>query len=750
MICKQSTKSTVNDCSRPTTAGHRFSFLSYWIAGCIIGFGIGPYVVLGALAFSTLPHGDITNPPQSPILPIIAPLFGIAGRSIIALIYGAIGVIIKIACDYDNEDFFMVSGFMGGLLVVMVWLMGVGLTSFWWLVLPVVTGCATILTVLSFLVVFNAIKRVGPQNYRSSCKTLIFITLSLLAIGLFCGIVLLRFCQLVFAAAVGSYQYDWGHLSISLFMDCVALSAIVALGVISTGPIPLLAVFVTTCVRSLRFSGVFLGIPFFCVFLVALYSWHAGIDSRFELFRSLAVRRATQSELCTIVLSSRNYDVRRAAMERITEESLIAKIALGDCGSGIQGIAVEKLTDQEVLAEIVLNSDSYDEIRHAALDKLTDQHQIARIAVESRRFGLAAVDKLKDQEAIADVVRNEQTDHEVKLCAIRNLMLQDKIDAIALDAHQSDGVREIAIAKIQDQSTLAIICMSSCDYDLRRLALGRLRDQSLLARVAIECDPRSTYLKEVVSKITDQKLLTLIVMQARSVEAVRAALEHITDQVLFAKLIVGDEEYPRFNSYIVSYIVNEKLDIDKVSDQRIWLNIAAFHSEDARRQEAAEKLTDQLFLNMVAAESRNERIVDVAVNRLDLVGVTDQRVLLSIAGFHKDKNVCRDAVNKLDFNKVDVTREVEWTAIVRYHKDSRVRIRALQEISDEDVLEELYFKNLLYIPSEVDEAFHEFVEELKKRYDVVRFNPLKPRPFTYEPELNRFLRNRSLPEFLRR
>ncbi len=76
--------------------------------------------------------------------------------------------------------------------------------------------------------------------------------------------------------------------------------------------------------------------------------------------------------LAKIAVEDEDYDVRRAATWKLTDQALLAKVAVeSKDDGGVRWVAVEKLTDQALLAKIAVEDEDYD-VRRAAVEKLTD------------------------------------------------------------------------------------------------------------------------------------------------------------------------------------------------------------------------------------------------------------------------------------------------------------------------------------------------------------------------------------------
>jgi len=161
-------------------------------------------------------------------------------------------------------------------------------------------------------------------------------------------------------------------------------------------------------------------------------------------------------ELAKIAVEDKDANVRRAAVAKVTDQSLLAKIVLEDSNVGVRSAAVINLTDQALLAKVALEGTDAS-ARRTTVSKLSDQTLLARIAQEDQDAAVrrAAVAKLTDQSVLSKSA------------------LQDK------DA----GVRGSAMSKLTDQALLAKVAIETTDATARRTAMSKLTDRSVLARI---------------------------------------------------------------------------------------------------------------------------------------------------------------------------------------------------------------------------------------------------------------------------
>jgi hypothetical protein len=204
----------------------------------------------------------------------------------------------------------------------------------------------------------------------------------------------------------------------------------------------------------------------------------------------------------------------KAAVEKLTDQALLAKIAVEDTNADVRYLAVKKLTDQAVLAKIAVK-DREPYVRRAAVQNLTDQAALAKVAVEDKEWRIrdSAVEKLTDQALLAKIAV-EATEASVRPAAVRNLT---------------------------DQALLAKIAVNDKDPDVREAAVEKLTDQALLAKIAV-VDENEWVRRAAVEKLTDQALLAKIAVNDKDSDVREAAVEKLTDQALLAKIAVVDKD----------------------------------------------------------------------------------------------------------------------------------------------------------------------------------------------------------------
>jgi hypothetical protein len=205
--------------------------------------------------------------------------------------------------------------------------------------------------------------------------------------------------------------------------------------------------------------------------------------------------------------NSPDQQVRLAAVQKLNDQTVLAKIAMEDTDDSVRITAVDKLTDQAILEKIALESNDY-LVRRSAVDKLIDQTILAKIALEDTwgSVRLSAVEKLTDQTVLAKIALKD-TDDSVRQATIEKIADQTILAKIALESTDF-LVRCSAIHKLNDLTVLAKIAIEDTDDSVRIVAIKKLAgDQSILAKIAIE-DSSPGVCYTAVANISDISLLT--------------------------------------------------------------------------------------------------------------------------------------------------------------------------------------------------------------------------------------------------
>ena len=330
-----------------------------------------------------------------------------------------------------------------------------------------------------------------------------------------------------------------------------------------------------------------------------------------ESVRITAIGRLTdQKVLADLVLKDEPIQIREAAIANLTDQTLLATVATTTTSGRhpyrslcVRVTAIERLTDQKVLADLVLKDESI-QIREAALTRVTDQKVLAEAALKdaSEHVRITAIGRLNDQKVLAEVALGSVPEG-FRLVAVRRLTDQKVLAEVALkDA--SEYVRVSAVERLTDQKVLADLVLKDESIQIREAAIANLTDQTLLATVALSCES-ADYRSLAIEKLTDEAVLLEVVTKEHMDLLRHAAAKKIANQEMLAELAVGsDSDTVRIAA------------VEKLTDQAALLRVALTDASDGVRIAAVEKLTDQAALLRVALTDASDGVRIAAVKRM--------------------------------------------------------------------------------------------------------------------------------------
>ena len=138
-----------------------------------------------------------------------------------------------------------------------------------------------------------------------------------------------------------------------------------------------------------------------------------------------AVEKLTDQTLLKEVAVKASYrDVKKAAVEKLADQAILKEIALKDSNSELREVAVKKLTDQNVLIEIA-KTDKNKWVLYAATKMITDQNVLIEFAKTDKYNWMCwgAIEKLSNpsQELFAEFAKNNTNSSYECLLAINEL-----------------------------------------------------------------------------------------------------------------------------------------------------------------------------------------------------------------------------------------------------------------------------------------------------------------------------------------
>jgi len=438
----------------------------------------------------------------------------------------------------------------------------------------------------------------------------------------------------------------------------------------------------------------------------------------FALLVSIAIISLSGCTDEQVALRTSNVDKGLAAVQQLTDQSLLTRVALVAVSPDVRKAAVGKLTDQSLLAKVALEAEDSD-VCEAAVRKLTDQSLLAKVALEAWDPGVreAAVEKLTDQYPLAKIATTgSHLFSSTRLAAIKKLTDQSLLAKIIVE-NTIQGVREAAFETLTDQSLLAKLALEDEGLDVHEAAISRLTEPAMLARLSTtNGDGRTQLIHKLIlafDNVPDEHRVRLInsILPAVRVlsdpEIVNIVGEIVSVRTIWSsrsasywgvKAKGGNKSGELFKCSVKLKNLSESLshtwstffptstshlafEFAKINagdilgpaferlPQSLLTKIAVKDGDSTVRIAAIEKLTDQSLLAKVAVEGKDRSVRIAAIEKL-----TDQSTLAKVAVEGKDQSVRRAAVNKL-------TDQPTLAKIVIEDKDRFVRGAARERLN---------------------------------------------------------------------
>jgi hypothetical protein len=420
-----------------------------------------------------------------------------------------------------------------------------------------------------------------------------------------------------------------------------------------------------------------------------------------------AVEKLTDQRLLADIAKNNKiwHTVTKKAVARLTDERMLEAIAKNAAlSSFIRHEAIARINDEILLARVAkevagnLRDDRANDIARVAVEKLTDQQLLAGVArgVRYGRVPVKSFSKLADQLLLSDLALHAE-DGAMRVFAVEKLTDQALLATIAQstiekDLSGADGiiggspeyVRNLAVEKLTDQQTLAEIALRKTEHlYVRRTAIRRIREESLMEDIVRQTKPDGDFAEwtDGVFPAAERHLAKLRLL-ARIIKSPPTQLDEARQLVDI--VASGDSEDVRTDAM-------KKL-VPLLSDQNLLADIVRSTLDKDIRTAAMEKLTDQTLLANIAESLGND--VDTRISAV--ARLTDQRLLADIAKKGDD----REAIDKEIYNKFNRRRlasprghyviftwwnQAQDILAVRLHS-AAVRRLAVQGLADRQLL----------------------------------------------------------------
>lgn len=182
---------------------------------------------------------------------------------------------------------------------------------------------------------------------------------------------------------------------------------------------------------------------------------------RYAAIWKMKADRENDEILHHIGVTDNNEEVRKAAVERLTEEKLVHEIIMNDASNKVQLSGILKIKQNKlILADIAINCVT-SKIRELAVTKIDNQNLLKSIAVEddNRWVREQAVNNIIANENGLELLTNiamNDNDENVRYTAVKKIKNNQYLKKIVQESIYIDSVK-VAISNITNLETLAVL-----------------------------------------------------------------------------------------------------------------------------------------------------------------------------------------------------------------------------------------------------------------------------------------------------
>jgi len=304
-------------------------------------------------------------------------------------------------------------------------------------------------------------------------------------------------------------------------------------------------------------------------------------------------------------------DIREAAISAVPDQKVLKDLALDDSlDKDMRKFAIGKTTSQSMLMEIFQTLPDAN-LRRAALENITEPTILAGIVRADKEFYFreTALRKIKDAVALKNLQRKLEKAARSSNKKKPGAFLMEKALLMEMVCEHITGYNKKKAANKRFQSIFSEITEKNMTPELQRilfdiarhasyystrgLAVEKITDQEFLGEIA-GTESSSSIRKAAVKKISEQSILAKIVKNERNRDIRKLALKKITDRQILNKLSMHDREGD------LSDIL-----VDRQKDQTLLAKIAVGAKNIKIRKRAIQKLTDENVLKGLVENDNN-------------------------------------------------------------------------------------------------------------------------------------------------
>ena len=184
------------------------------------------------------------------------------------------------------------------------------------------------------------------------------------------------------------------------------------------------------------------------------------------------------------LMSSKNLDLAMVsrAVNSIKDPKQLKRLVLSANDLSVRKSAFSAIEDQEFIVYVAQNSDSVF-LRVAAINRIIDQELLKSIALNGTKYDALEYEKISEDLSYRWYRKFYESNlAEVQKAALAKLNDNETIAMIAKNASSSE-VRQAAVMRISDKDTLSSLFYSEKEWNLRKLIAQRSGVPSLLSEV---------------------------------------------------------------------------------------------------------------------------------------------------------------------------------------------------------------------------------------------------------------------------
>lgn len=450
-------------------------------------------------------------------------------------------------------------------------------------------------------------------------------------------------------------------------------------------------------------------------------------------------------QLLKIISADKDLDLRFFALNKLTDQNLIAEVVRKVSHLQVKDSALSKINDQDILYKIVIDKNIKDIYRFSALNKLSDQNLIIEVVrkvphlevkdsalskindqkilynmvmdknIKDVYFKKRIIQHIKDENLLINIIQDDST-YDVVSAALENIVDQGLIFSIATSDRYKENHFE-AISKLTNKKDLYYVAQYGNDND-REKAVQKINDQNFLIQV-VKTDKNKRIQYIAIKKITDQNFLINFINNSNDSNLKEIAIQNITDQKYLKNFI---------NTHSHNYL--RELAIRQINNEKTLSEIAYSDSNFNARLVAIELIEDQELLKNIYSKSDN---IQIKLGTLDKI--RDKDFIIEIARFEANDDLHQKALSILlhvdNPTYYKLLFQDQW--LIKSDKlydlfcpGRNVKTNAVIKDSKIGGVVEIYNSNFLYW---CDDAVHKYIghnENIRDIFSVVESDSIDP------------------------